>query len=215
MELKSDKVEFHKIENLATLNSLTVKSNQNLLIQFESSVSIFGQLNLKITQNQNSNLSIICVFSHSINLNIDITILGDNTISKIYNLVDLNASSKAELNQKITTQFTNNQVEHFTKIVLDDNSSASVSHITKAKSFTKNLILNQKIQALLLSPKTRVQMKPILQIESEDVSCKHGSTQGFLDTNVIYYLQSRGLNFETCKQLLTDVFKAEILDMIV
>ena len=214
MDLTSGKVEFLEVDNLAALKSVVIKPDQNLYIQFESTQDSLEPIFLKITQSQDSSLTLVCIFKHSIQFNLDLNINGDNTVSKIFNLVDLVKDSKVELTQKITTEFESNHAEHATIIVLNNNSSASVSHIAKANSTTKNLKLKQKIQALLLSPKTRVQMKPILQIESQDVSCRHGSTQGLLDLNAIFYLQSRGLNFETCKQLLINVFKAEILDMI-
>lgn len=212
--VKSGEVTILKIDDLTSLQSLKIEVNQNKLIQFQSSQDILHQINLQITQHSNSSLKLVCVFNHSIDLSLNLTISGNNTRSQIYNLVDLKADKEVALNQSICTESRNNQVEHISKIVLDQDSCADIKHLAKAKTTTKNLQLNQKLQSLLLSPKARVKMQPILQIESEDVQCKHGSTQGFLDMKVIYYLQSRGLNIDTSKQLLVRVFKSEILSLL-
>ncbi len=203
-----------KIKNFVDLDSLVILPNHDLQLQFISTCDILEPINLKITQNQKSSFQLVCLFEHSICFNLELTIIGDNTSSKIHNLINLCENSTVELNQKITTECLNNNVKHFTKIVLEDNSIAIIKHTAKAKNLTKKLVLNQKIQALLLSPKSRVQMQPILQIESEDVSCKHGSTQGLLDDSALFYLQSRGLDSKTSKQFLINTFKSDILNMI-
>jgi hypothetical protein len=200
-----------KIDDFSVLQGLEIWEGRTKLIQFQSSQDILVPVNVNIIQRSNSVFKLVCIFNHSIELNLNFTISGDNTDCKIYNLVDLTDSQKVTLTQNISTAFANNQVEHITKCVLNQNSSVAIKHIAKAKSSTKNLKLNQKIQSLLLSPACRVQMQPILQIESEDVECKHGSTQGFLDAVALFYLQSRGLRLENAKQLLVEVFKMEVL----
>jgi hypothetical protein len=214
MNNTSGKFEVLKIDDLSTLYNLEIQENQTFIVQFQSKIDVINPINLQIVQNKNSSFKLICAFKHSINLNLDIKILGDNTVLDIYNLVYLNNDKKVFLNQNISTSFTNNQVEHITKCILDQTSYASIKHIAKAKVTTKNLKLNQKIQTLILSPQAKTAMQPILQIESEDVNCKHGATQGFLDSNSLFYLQSRGLDLQTAKDLLIDVFKDEVIRLI-
>jgi hypothetical protein len=214
MNLMSDKSVVLKIDDLATLQDMEIDEGQTIVIQFQTSQDVLEPIDLNITQHSNSIFQLICVFNHSVDLNLNFIISGNNTDSQIFNLVDLATDKKVILNQKIATSFTDNQVQHVTKCVLDQSSFAKIKHSTKAENSTKNLKLKQKIQTLILSPKAKVQMQPILQIESEDVQCKHGSTQGFLDVNAIFYLQSRGLSLESAKGLLIEVFKSEILGLI-
>ena len=211
MELANGGFKIIKINDLITLQDLKIGENQNFEIQFKSSKDILEPVNLQIAQYANSSFKLICVINNSLELNLDLKILGNHTSSEIYNLVDLTANKKVKLNQNIIASFAHNQAQHITKCVLDQSSHASIKHLVKAKSSTKNLSLNQKIQALVLSSTAKVEMQPILQIESEDVQCKHGSTQGFLDTNAIFYMQARGLSPDICKGLLVVAFKAEIL----
>jgi Fe-S cluster assembly protein SufD len=214
MDWSSGRLEVLKIDNLSTLQSLRIKQNQNYTIEYKTVKCNRESVNLNIIQDPNSSFKLVCIFKHSMDMNLTLNISGNNTTTKIYNLVDLDSDQKVSLNQNIVTSFANNIVEHLTKIVVDQNSLALVRHFARANPTTKNLDLNQKILSLILSPKAKVQMQPILQIESQDVQCKHSSTQGFLDTNAIFYLQSRGLSLENSKNLLVEVFKGEILRLV-
>ena len=48
--------------------------------------------------------------------------------------------------------------------------------------------------------------KPELEIYADDVKCSHGSTSGSLDENSIFYLMSRGLNYQAIKRIINKWF---------
>ncbi|MDP2875027.1 MAG: Fe-S cluster assembly protein SufD [Holophaga sp.] len=72
----------------------------------------------------------------------------------------------------------------------------------------------QQARSLLLSDHARVDAKPELEIYADDVKCAHGAAIGQLDPEELFYLQSRGLNLETARNLLTYGFAAELLAAI-
>jgi Fe-S cluster assembly protein SufD len=59
---------------------------------------------------------------------------------------------------------------------------------------------------LLLSPKARADALPILEIEADDVRCKHGSTTGRIDDEQIFYLMSRGLSPQAAQRMIVHGF---------
>ena len=67
---------------------------------------------------------------------------------------------------------------------------------------------------LLLSPKARVDTKPQLEIVADNVKCSHGATVSQLEADEIFYLQSRGLDRESARNLLIYAFAAEIIDRL-
>ena len=67
---------------------------------------------------------------------------------------------------------------------------------------------------LLLAPGAEVNTKPQLEIYADDVKCSHGSTVGQLDDDALFYLQSRGVDAEAGRGLLTRAFAREILDAL-
>jgi Fe-S cluster assembly protein SufD len=64
----------------------------------------------------------------------------------------------------------------------------------------------QANHSLLLSPKARADALPILEIEADDVRCKHGSTTGRIDDEQIFYLMSRGLSHQEAQRMIVQGF---------
>jgi Fe-S cluster assembly protein SufD len=69
----------------------------------------------------------------------------------------------------------------------------------------------QQARSLLLSDTARVDAKPELEIFADDVKCAHGAAIGQLDPEALFYLQSRGLNADAARNLLTYGFAADLL----
>ena len=67
---------------------------------------------------------------------------------------------------------------------------------------------------LLLSDDARINIKPELEIYSEEVTASHGATIGQLDDRSLFYLRSRGLSEADALALLKFGFAAEPLEQI-
>ena len=72
----------------------------------------------------------------------------------------------------------------------------------------------QSSRNLLLSGKALVDTQPQLEIFADDVKCTHGATVGQLDSDEVFYLQSRGLSERVARNLLTYAFGAEVINRI-
>lgn len=72
----------------------------------------------------------------------------------------------------------------------------------------------QSNRNLLLTAKAHIDTKPQLEIFASDVKCTHGATVGQLDSEEVFYLQSRGLAESAARNLLTYAFGAEVIDRI-
>ncbi len=72
----------------------------------------------------------------------------------------------------------------------------------------------QSSRNLLLSNKGRVDTKPQLEIFADDVKCAHGATVSQLETEEMFYLNSRGLNANTARNLLIYAFAEAIIDKV-
>lgn len=64
----------------------------------------------------------------------------------------------------------------------------------------------QSTHSLLLSAQARADALPILEIEADDVRCKHGSTTGQVDDEQIFYLMSRGLSRHEAQRMIVQGF---------
>ena len=67
---------------------------------------------------------------------------------------------------------------------------------------------NEIETTLLLSPKAVVKAAPIILCGEEDIAAEHGSTIGKLSNEMLFYMNSRGIDQKTAEDLLT---KAKIV----
>lgn len=72
----------------------------------------------------------------------------------------------------------------------------------------------QSSRNLLLSDQARIDTKPQLEIFADEVKCAHGATVGQLDTEELFYLQSRGLSEAAARDLLIYAFAGEIVEKL-
>jgi Fe-S cluster assembly protein SufD len=67
---------------------------------------------------------------------------------------------------------------------------------------------------LLLSADAEVDTKPQLEIYADDVKCGHGVTVGQLDEKSVFYLQSRCIDAQAARNILTFAFANEMVDKV-
>lgn len=73
---------------------------------------------------------------------------------------------------------------------------------------------NQTNKNLLLSDYAQANTKPQLEIFADDVKCGHGATVGQLDEDAVFYMNSRGIDHENARTLLTYGFARDVVDRI-
>jgi len=69
----------------------------------------------------------------------------------------------------------------------------------------------QLSRSLLLSDRARIDTKPQLEIVADDVKCAHGATVSRLQSEELFYLQSRGIAAASASRLLLRGFCGEVL----
>ena len=67
---------------------------------------------------------------------------------------------------------------------------------------------------LLLSEDAEIDSKPQLEIYTDDVKCAHGVTVGQLEAESVFYLQSRGIDEISARNMLTFAFANEMVEKI-
>ena len=72
----------------------------------------------------------------------------------------------------------------------------------------------QSLRGLLAGPEAEIDVRPQLEIYTDDVRCSHGATAGKLDDNMLFYLLSRGLSPETAQRLLKWAFLEDVVAQI-
>lgn len=100
--------------------------------------------------------------------------------------------------------------EHF-KGVLDDASLANFSGCIRVRPDAQKTEAYQSNNNLLLSDTARVNTKPQLVIDADDVKCSHGATVGQIDEEAMFYLRSRGIGREEARMMMMFGFAHDII----
>ena len=104
--------------------------------------------------------------------------------------------------------------DEYYKTVLDDQSRSVFRGRIIVAEDAQQTNADQQNNNLLLSKTAEADTKPQLEIYADDVKCSHGATVGQLDPVSLFYLQSRGINTESARALLTFAFANEVIDRV-
>jgi Fe-S cluster assembly protein SufD len=72
----------------------------------------------------------------------------------------------------------------------------------------------QSLRGLLAGPDAEIDVRPQLEIYTDEVRCSHGATAGKLDDNMLFYLLSRGLDRDTALRALKWAFLGDVIARI-
>lgn len=72
----------------------------------------------------------------------------------------------------------------------------------------------QSLRGLLAGPEAEIDVRPQLEIYTDEVRCSHGATAGKLDDNMLFYLLSRGLDRDSARRLLKWAFLEDVIAQI-
>jgi Fe-S cluster assembly protein SufD len=100
------------------------------------------------------------------------------------------------------------------KNVLDDRAHTVFQGRVHVAPDAQKTDAHQMNRNLLLSRNAQADSKPELIIHADDVKCSHGATVGDLDQEALFYLQSRGIDPETARNMMVHAFAAELLEAL-
>ena len=72
----------------------------------------------------------------------------------------------------------------------------------------------QSLRGLLAGPEAEIDVRPQLEIYTDEVRCSHGATAGKLDDDMLFYLLSRGLDRDSAQRLLKWAFLEDVISQV-
>ncbi len=100
----------------------------------------------------------------------------------------------------------------FYKGILDGHSRAVFNGQVHVHPNAQKSDAQQSNKNLLLSKDAEVDTKPQLEIYADDVTASHGATVGQLDQNMMFYLRSRGIDYNAAHALLVYGFARSVIE---
>ncbi|MFH1831524.1 MAG: SufD family Fe-S cluster assembly protein [bacterium] len=92
------------------------------------------------------------------------------------------------------------------KSVLNDTAQFTCDNLIRIEKEAYKSEATQSSKNILLSKHAHIIGKPTLEVLAHDAQCKHGAAISTLDTNHLFYLQSRGIIPHNAEQIIIDGF---------
>jgi Fe-S cluster assembly protein SufD len=146
--------------------------------------------------------------------NLEVFQTGEQTETTLNGLTMISGEQLSDTHSAVNLTKPHGTTNQLHKCIVADKAHAVFNgkvFVPQAAQLTNAAQLNRN---LLLSPKSRVDTKPQLEITADNVKCSHGATVSQLDAEEVFYLQSRGLNENDSRNLLINAFAAEVINKL-
>ncbi len=139
---------------------------------------------------------------------------GEYSSAFVNGIFSINNNKHHEIRTIINHLTENTKSYQLIKSVLEDSSRAVYQGKIFVNSKAQKTDGYQFSKAILLNKDSEFNAKPELEIYADDVKCSHGSASGSLNEDSIFYLMSRGLNYQQSKELLINGFLLDVVEKI-
>lgn len=202
LHLDKDHASIIKIKAGANLN-LKISAKQDILMIFENKEDLKTNQNIELLEGSE-------VLFHFLSL--DDNHLIQDTNFHLQKNTSLNIKSNYLVSKDKTVAI---KVYHHDKRSLADMDNSAIikdgakanfkafGHIDNGASGSKH---HQKTRCLTIDDVNRSQIEPILQIYENDVEASHAMSLGTVDEDVMYYLNTRGLNYSQALALICESY---------
>ena len=149
-------------------------------------------------------------FKNEINCDLN----GQHSSAFVNGIFKLEDFKNHEIKTNINHLTENTKSYQLIKSVLGEGSKAAYQGKISVNSIAQKTDGYQLSKCILLDKTSEFNAKPELEIYADDVKCSHGSASGSLNEDSIFYLMSRGINYEQAKELLINGFLLDVIEKI-
>ena len=170
--------------------------------------------NINQDENSISETFILSAGSNFLKNEINCNLNGKYSSAFVNGIFSLMDKQQHEIRTTVNHLTENTKSYQLIKSVLGKDSKAVYQGKIFVNSIAQKTDGYQLSKAILLDESSEFNAKPELEIYADDVKCSHGSASGSLDENSIFYLMSRGLNYQQSKELLINGFVLDVIEKI-
>jgi Fe-S cluster assembly protein SufD len=146
--------------------------------------------------------------------NLKVNFNGDHSEANVYGVSFTDQKQHVDNFTMIEHALPNCLSNQIYKNILDNESTGAFEgkiHVARDAQQTNAFQRNNNV---LLSDKARMQTKPQLIIDADDVKCSHGATVGQIDEEALFFLRARGIGEKEARMMLMNAFAHEVIQKI-
>jgi len=175
-----------------------------------------GINSLVIDQKKNSTVRTHTTSLHGglIRNNLEVTLNGEYSHSDIFGIAFMDRKQHIDNYTRIIHKKPHCQSTQLYKNVMDEQSTGAFSGLIHVLRNAQKTQAFQRNNNLLLTDQAKVQTKPQLIIDADDVKCSHGATVGQMDEEALFYIRSRGIAEKDARLMMMNAFVHEVIQEI-
>ena len=168
---------------------------------------------LSIHQAKNSFLNVNCLEKSSSFARVDVIseLKGEGAVFNFGGIQQGGGKGNVDYHIQALHLAPNCQSKQVIRGILEDEALGIFSGLIKVAQGCPQTVANQDSRYLLLTDNALALSMPQLEIYSDDVKCNHGATVGKLDSDSLFYLQSRGISKYDAEKILISSFLNEAI----
>ncbi len=181
--------------------------------QHNKSANLTG---LYINQHQNSVLGTDVISLHGgiIRNNLSVILNGEHAEAKLSGIALSDKNQHVDNFTYIEHAKPNCRSNQLYKTILDDLATGGFTGRIYVAPGAVKTEAYQRNNNVLLTNKAKMNTRPQLVIDNDDVKCTHGATVGRINDEALFYLQARGINEREARLMLMFAFAHEVLNEI-
>ncbi len=167
-------------------------------------------------QETNSNLRTFAGTLHGgmVRNNLKVVLNGENAEANVFGMAFTDRKQHVDNFTQIIHAKPNCLSNQVYKNVLDGKSTCAFSGRINVVRDAQKTNAFQRNNNLLLTDEAKVQTKPQLIIDADDVKCSHGATVGQIDEEALFYLRARGIGEKDARLMMMNAFAHEVVQEI-
>jgi len=146
--------------------------------------------------------------------NIEVSFTGEGAEAQVNGLYVADGDQHLDNYIHMDHQVPHCSSDQFFKGILDGKGQAIFTGKVTVRPDAQKTDAKQANRNLLLSESARIDTQPQLEIYADDVKCAHGATTGQIDPDALFYLQSRGIDPKSARELLLFAFAKEVIERL-
>lgn len=191
----------------AVVDIYTIQNQNNLANSVNSSF---------FRQEANSNLmsGVATLHGGMIRNNLNVEMAGEHAEANLYGMSFTDKKQHVDNFTNIEHAQPNCLSNQVYKYVLDEDSVGAFAgriHVVRDAQKTNAFQRNNNV---LLTDSAKMNTKPQLIIDADDVKCSHGATIGQIDEDALFYLRARGIGEADARMMLMNAFAHEVVQNI-
>lgn len=166
---------------------------------------------ITLNLNESSKCKVFLIHQSSQKLSLQINLNGKNAQLEVYTLDVLNGSAVSELEIEVAHKAENTESKILVRSILEDSAKFSFLGRIKIEKLAQKSVASLLNKNIMLSDKAKVKTEPELEILADDVKCSHGASIGGVDSQILFYLMSRGFDSDSAKSLIVQSLINDLL----